>query len=173
MPRAMMLAASAWADLQKDVRTHSVVETGGLLVGRAEKGVFLVPFVVPAGDRADRSYAGFAPDSTHQQVVLDFLWDRFAVDYVGDWHRHPGSFDRPSAHDFRTARTIVESPEWDLREALFPIATVHKMKVRLRAFLMRRSGMAFEEIPVCVVRDDHRMFRPILAGRYRAGGVSA
>lgn len=85
------------------------------------------------------------------------------VDYVGDWHKHPSHFDRPSGRDRETARTIVTDDGWNQIEAVFPIATVDGKQVRMRAFLMYRYGSDFEEMPIEIVPDtDPRVVRVLI-----------
>ncbi|MDM7913880.1 MAG: Mov34/MPN/PAD-1 family protein [Candidatus Eisenbacteria bacterium] len=162
MKCSLVLSERAYSMVRADCLKHAQTETGGLLLGRKLGADFVVPFTVSAGPEADRSLAGFAPDSGFQQAHLDFLFTRFAVDYLGDWHRHPGRYDRPSAHDRKTARHIVTDPEWSKPEAVFPIAIIRGDVVTVRAYLMRRDQEDFEELPLEVVPDKDRRIRRVL-----------
>lgn len=164
MSTRLILSQRVFEMIKADCRRYKGVETGGILVGRKVGPDFVVVFVVPGGPKAERAKTGFAPDSTWQQEVLDVVFDRFdaSVDYLGDYHKHPSRFDRPSAHDFRTAREIVSSPAWDKPEAVFPITTIRRGRVLIRAYLMRREGEDFEELPVVIVPDRDRRIRRLL-----------
>lgn len=162
MSRSMIIAARAYSMVEQDCIEYPLVETGGLLIGAPLRNNIVVPFVVPAGEHARRSPSGFAPDSPWQQRYLDYLFQRFHVDYCGDYHKHPAHFDHPSQHDWRTARHIVTDPAWGKREALFPIVVVRDGRVCLRAYLMRRATCEFEEIPIEIVPDTDRRIRAVL-----------
>jgi len=153
MARKLILAERAFRMLETDCLAHPDVETGGVLLGTATKNGFTVPFVVPSGPRARRSASRFQPDSAWQQRYLDYLFQRFAFDYVGDWHKHPPHFDHPSAIDLATARHIVTSVRWNKLEAVFPIATIGQGRVQLRAFGIARDRQTFEELPIHIVPD--------------------
>ena len=164
MPRVLVLAERAHRAIVADCLAHAATEIGGVLPGRTVGDTFVVPFSIPAGPGAKKTPVRFSPDWCWQQVFVDFLFARFRVDYLGDWHRHPGLFDRPSAHDLRTARHIVTHPGWDVRQALFPIAVIDGAEVRIRAYLMRRETLEFEEIPIEIVSDTDPRMTAVLTG---------
>lgn len=164
MSRRLVLAKSAYQAVVSDCLRHSDTEIGGVLPGRPVGGEFVVPFSISAGPRAIKSAVRFSPDSRWQQTILDYLHARFGTDYIGDWHRHPGLFDQPSRHDLRTARHIVTDPIWNKAEALFPIAVIDDGTVRLRAYLIRRETLQFEEIPLEVVPDSDSRMIAVLTG---------
>jgi integrative and conjugative element protein (TIGR02256 family) len=162
MHSRLVISRRAFAMLSADCLRYRTTETGGILVGKKVGSDFVVPFVIDGGPRASRSRSGFTPDSDWQQHQLDYLFHRFRLDYVGDHHRHPGRFERPSAIDLATAKRVVTEPAWDKAEAVFPIATIQSGIVRMRAFLMRRDSDDFDEIPLAVVPDNDRRIRRLL-----------
>lgn len=164
MGRVVILAERELARIESECLTHADTETGGALPGRAIDDAIVIPFTIAAGPNALRAVARFSPDSAWQQTVLDYLYARFGVDYQGDWHRHPGRFDRPSDHDLATARRIVTDPSWNKASAVFPIAVIDGGHVRMRAYLMRRETEEFEEIPINIVPDTHPLMRAVLTG---------
>lgn len=175
MPTSIVLAQRALLAIRSDCEQHPDAETGGLLAGQKVNGHFVIPFVLPAGARADRSTVHFTPDSPAQQALLDFLHLRFAgrADYVGDWHLHPPGFDRPSRRDLATARTIVNASTWGTPEAVFPIAVTGPNGFRLRAYLLRRGEKHFTEIPIEVVPDaDPRMRELLITADLQPGEVN-
>jgi len=159
----LVLAKSVLGAIERQCLEDHTTETGGVLQGRLIRRTFIVPFMIPAGPRAKKTPVHFAPDSDWQQVLLDFLYARFGADYVGDWHRHPGSFDRPSQHDLRTARKIVRT--WKSPVALFPIAVIEGGRVRLRAYLMRRDTLLFEDVALEIAEDNDPRMIAVLTGR--------
>ena len=164
MPRVLVLAQRAHRAMVADCLTHANTEIGGVLPGCTMGDALVVPFSIPAGPDAKCTAVRFSPDSGWQQVFLDFLFARFGVDYLGDWHRHPGLFDQPSAHDLRMARHIVTDAAWNKPEAVFPIAVIEKGQVRMRAYLMRRDNLEFEEIPIQILPDTDPRMTAVLTG---------
>jgi integrative and conjugative element protein (TIGR02256 family) len=161
----LILAKKAHDAAVEECLHYPDTETGGILVGRKVGEDFVVPFVVAGGPKARRSTGGFAPDSGWQQKFLNFLFARFGVDYLGDFHRHPGTMDLPSQHDLETAHEIVTDPSWAKPEALFPIAVIEKEEVRIRAFLITREKPEFVEVPLEVVPDTDWRMRWVLLGK--------
>lgn len=155
--------------LEADVLAHSAVETGGLLPGRVVGDAVVTPFTIAGGPRAKRAPARFSPDVEWQQLLLDHAFENFGCVFGGAWHRHPGHFDVPSAVDLATARHIVTDPEWDLVQAVFPIAIIRDGEVRVRAFLMHRDELDFREIPFEVVPDNDPLVLEVLGGPVAKG----
>lgn len=165
MSGTLVLAEHVVASIARDCRKHPDTETGGLLIGQRIGPDIVVPFVVGAGPHARRARSSFEPDPAWQQEHLDFLFERFGLDYVGDWHLHPSDFDRPSDQDYRTAFEIVNSPSWEVLEAVFPIAVNVNGEIRLRAYTLSRfAARAFVELPVVVVPDEEPRMRFLLCG---------
>lgn len=149
--------------LEADVLAHPGVETGGMFPGRVVGDTAVTPYMIAGGPKARRAPARFSPDVDWQQLLLDHAFENFGCTYVGAWHRHPGLFDSPSAVDYATARHIVTDSEWDLVQAVFPIAIVRDGAVRVRAYLMHREQSDFLEIPFDVVPDDDARIIEVLA----------
>ncbi len=160
----LLLSECAHRQIVSDCLDHATTEIGGVLPGRYDRGAFVVPFSIPAGPAAHCTPSRFTPDEGWQQVLLNFLHARFGVDYLGDWHRHPGSFDEPSDHDLRTAREIVTSAAWNKPVAIFPIAVIEEGTVRMRAYLMSRKTLKFEEVPISIVPDSDLAMTAVLTG---------
>lgn len=155
MLSTFVLPASTYRGMVADALAHPNTETGGTILG-VRQGTDLVGVInVPAGPAARRTSVRYSPDTEWQQTVVDVVTQQLRhLVYVSDWHTHPGSFDRPSAHDLRTARTIVTGESWNAPSAVFPIGVRENGHVRFRAYLMRRETLTFCEIPLVIV-DDH------------------
>lgn len=162
----LVTAQRGYRQLEADVLGHPGVETGGLLPARVIGDALVAPYTIPGGPKAKRAPARFSPDVDWQQQLLDHAFENFGCVFGGAWHRHPGHFDVPSAVDHATARHIVTDPEWDLVQAVFPIAIVRDGEVRVRAFLMHRDGADFREIPFEVVPDNDPLVLEVLSGHF-------
>jgi integrative and conjugative element protein (TIGR02256 family) len=161
----LVLAERSRAQIDAEVFAHPEVETGGLLPGRVIGDAMVVPFTIAAGAKARREHARYSPDVPHQQLFLDHAFANFGCVFGGAWHRHPGGFEVPSAVDHKTARHIVTDPDWDLEQAVFPIAVVRYGKVSLRAYLMHREAAQFVEVPIEVVPNSDPRVLELLTGR--------
>ena len=164
MTRTLYLAQREHRAYASEVLALRGLETGRALFGRRFDDAIVAAFMVPAGPRAKQTRVRFSPDSEWQQIHSDFLHSRFTGAYLGDLHSHPGSFDQPSTHDLKTAREIVTSPAWNTPEAVFPIAVIDGDVVRLRAFLMTRETLGFQEIALEIVPDTHPLMMAVLTG---------
>ena len=126
----LILAQPAYGAIQKDVLRHKDSETGGILLKKRIDGELIIPMTILGGPNSHRSWGGFSPDSDYQQQNLNFLFQRFGLDYSGDWHRHPGQYDRPSHTDWKQARQIVTDEAWNKLEAVFPIVVLNNCHIR-------------------------------------------
>jgi integrative and conjugative element protein (TIGR02256 family) len=159
----IVCARRGFRQMESDILARPGVETGGLFPGRVIGDALVTPFTITGGPKALRAPARFSPDVVYQQSLLDHAFENFGCTFVGAWHRHPGRFDVPSAVDHETARHIVTDPDWNLVQAVFPIATVLDDEVRVRAFLMHRDAPDFFEIPFEVVPDDDPLIFMVLS----------
>lgn len=155
MPGVFMLPASTYQGIEAEALAHRATETGGTILGMRRGLDFIGVINIPAGPDARRTSIHYSPDTDWQQAVVDVVTQQLRhLRYVSDWHTHPGSFDRPSAHDLSTARAIVTDESWNSPSAVFPIGVRDGDRVRFRAYLMRREVLEFTEIPL-IVLDDH------------------
>ncbi|WP_457255917.1 Mov34/MPN/PAD-1 family protein [Pedococcus sp. P5_B7] len=86
-------------------------ETGGVLLGHANEGGATVTVAVGPGPDAQHSRYGFTPDADWQATQVAEAWNVDGkIEYLGDWHTHPGGTTRFSDLDRRAAVTISEAP---------------------------------------------------------------
>lgn len=85
-------------------------ETGGILLGHTSKTTTTVSVVIGPGPKAQHERHGFTPDADWQAAEVAKAWnlDR-SVEYLGDWHTHPGGTTRFSDLDRQAAVTISRS----------------------------------------------------------------
>jgi integrative and conjugative element protein (TIGR02256 family) len=88
------------------------VETGGVLVGYVDKrnGVLVVTDASGPGSKAILEPFSVVIDGEHAQEFCDRCLresgDR--IDYVGDWHKHPGFCLQPSSADSLAIKAMAE-----------------------------------------------------------------
>lgn len=83
-------------------------ETGGILLGRDQGTRTQVNAVIGPGPTAVHERYGFQPDSDWQAEQVAAAWRRDpALEYLGDWHTHPGGTTRFSRLDTGTAMSIA------------------------------------------------------------------
>ena len=86
----------------------SPLETGGLLLGNSRSGCIDVTRVVGAGPGGHHERHRFEPDAGWQAAEIAAEWGKDpTVEYLGDWHTHPGGGLRFSNLDIAAAQTIA------------------------------------------------------------------
>lgn len=87
-------------------------ETGGVLLGIDHGSDLEVNTVIGPGPRATHARYTFEPDSEWQAEQVAAAWHRNpALEYLGDWHTHPGGTTRFSRLDTETAQSIADAPQ--------------------------------------------------------------
>ena len=83
-------------------------ETGGILMG-----YWSTPYVevvitnaTGPGPQAEHSPGSYKPDNEWQHEEAIRLYEKFDIEYLGDWHSHPYSSDHLSWDDKRTLKKI-------------------------------------------------------------------
>jgi integrative and conjugative element protein (TIGR02256 family) len=164
----LILTKKAYRAVVEECTAFPEVETGGILVGKKIGGQnIVVPFALGSGPKAKRSWTRFTPDVDWQQEALEKLFNRYQVNYVGSFHRHPGCYRQPSSLDAKTAQEIISSPDWAVSEAVFPIIIFKRRKVEIYPYYISRSSKGFHPIPWQIVPTKSRLVRAALRRRSR------
>lgn len=89
------------------------LETGGVLLGWRTGADVVVSHLVGPGPGAQHEPTAFHPDSDWQAARIAELYEQSGrrLEYLGDWHTHPGGRPWPSRRDERTLRHIAASVE--------------------------------------------------------------
>ena len=88
-------------------------ETGGILAGYMEKGLFRIEHATGPGPKAVHTRASFLRDGEYCQAELDkiFAQTNGKIDYLGEWHSHPLAIG-PSKRDKDSMRDIAEDTRY-------------------------------------------------------------
>lgn len=125
------LARSAFAAMRAEAAEIFPLESGGLLLGWRSGNDRVVVSILGPGPMAMHGRTRFVPDHKWQmhhlnQIFADSSGD---IDYLGDWHSHPGGRAHMSSLDHQTLRRIsrhvpqplmaivaadAPSPQWEL-----------------------------------------------------------
>jgi integrative and conjugative element protein (TIGR02256 family) len=110
--RAIDIPAWAIGAIQLEAWAKWPKETGGILLGRSSSKGATVHHVVGPGLEAVHARCGFTPDSDWQAERVAEAWTQDnSIEYLGDWHTHPGGTTRLSNLDKAAAVTICNYPD--------------------------------------------------------------
>lgn len=124
------------------------LETGGVLLGRSlEDGTRIISAVINAGHNSKATSATFEPDYEWQQKALNQAFtENPDLEYLGDWHSHPGGRVLPSSTDVQLLTTIRAEPLAQCPNPLMLICGGRRVWVS-RAFAFTARG-AVRRIPL-------------------------
>jgi len=157
----LILSQSAFSDIKQECLRYPHLETGGILIGKCDSENVFVPFAIGSGTFARRSFARFKPDVEWQQERLDRYFEEYGINYVGSFHRHPGSLSRPSLIDYDTAVQILSDPEWAVNESVFPIILLRDGEVVIYPYYICRNHLKFEVMTAFMVPNNHVLLNQI------------
>lgn len=102
-----------WQEMVAEASDRGLRETGGVLLGWRNGADVVVSHVVGPGPNAQHRRTAFHPDSAWQAARIGELYEESGrrLEYLGDWHTHPGGRPWPSRRDERTLRHIAGSAE--------------------------------------------------------------
>ncbi|WP_374406290.1 Mov34/MPN/PAD-1 family protein [Pelagerythrobacter sp.] len=129
---AVLIDRQVEEKMAKCTRRFAPLEAGGLILGTRKDGALHVVDITMPGtwDRHTRS-SFYRSKKGHRYRALR-LWRQSGgtIDWIGDWHSHPGFDTQPSGKDRRNWQRIVK-----LRKApmLFPICDGKKTSFHLLA----------------------------------------
>ena len=114
------------AVIARESKNARGVETGGPLVGfLSAAGVLIVTDAAGPGPRAKHERYGITIDGKHAQEFCDRInfESEGRIDYVGDWHKHPGISLRPSEQDTLAMKTMAE---FQFSPTRYPVSLIYR-----------------------------------------------
>ncbi|GHS92363.1 hypothetical protein AGMMS50276_00060 [Synergistales bacterium] len=121
------------------------LETGGALIGAWERkpdGSLLINVERASGpgEGAERKSALFSPELSHYRNRVGYYRKTRGWEYLGEWHKHPGSFSSLSATDIKTAEGLISDEGWPL--LLLPVITIanDRLFIENHAVVSRQLG---------------------------------
>lgn len=105
--------------IYKEVQISRTIETGGILLGVILKtGDILITHAVGPGPKAVKKYDSFQKDYAYSVKVLNSLFKKYSVDFLGDWHKHPTNSIGYSNKDYNS---MIEISKLNSRPCFFII----------------------------------------------------
>jgi len=150
----LKMSQTAFEEMKKECLTYAMVETGGILIGRLVGDEIIVPFSIGSGLEAVRTPFSYEPDVDWQQKMLDGLFDKFKLNYVGSYHKHPHYMTYPSRIDYVAAMHILSSSDWGVSQIIFPIVVSNGHEILVYPYYISRNAKAFRLIPMNVIPDN-------------------
>ncbi|MBN9389705.1 MAG: Mov34/MPN/PAD-1 family protein [Chloroflexi bacterium] len=116
------------------------LETGGILVGIwLDQDTCYLVGATGSGPQAEHAQYSFAVDTDYANNELNRIRQSFpGSDYVGEWHKHPATLERPSQGDLMTARQLLADPDYPIR-LINPIMTVKNHRANFHLFYLDRD----------------------------------
>ncbi|HEX2913510.1 MAG TPA: Mov34/MPN/PAD-1 family protein [Chloroflexia bacterium] len=138
-------------------------ETGGILIGRwLDQDTVLVVAATGAGPAAHHERLSFAVDTDHANNRLAaYRYQYPGVDYIGEWHKHPPTLDRPSGGDLYTARRLLAYPDYPDR-LINPIVVVRDGQLLVNFYYLDQTLADFVKLQRRVIQAE--MLPGLLAG---------
>jgi len=130
-------------------------ETGGVLMGIHDEGskAYRVTELIGAGPNSVATRCTFDPDQQFQQAAVDRLFSEHSgdIEYLGDWHSHPGGTPSPSLTDRMTLSSIRR---FDGARCGEPIMLIYGGLIdnTIHAFQLTRDGNDVWEVGIEVIR---------------------
>lgn len=125
--RSRLIVSASVRDFIVQTATESPdVETGGILMGppNSPSGTVVVTHASDGGPGAQQTAGMFLRNTEYCRGVLHDHYERFGVDYVGEWHSHILPLRGPSMGDLATIAGIMHDPDYDFTTFALLIAVL-------------------------------------------------
>jgi integrative and conjugative element protein (TIGR02256 family) len=140
----VVLSPAALRQIRAEIRRVKRAETGGALVGEVLNGIVRVTAASGPGPQAKLKFTSILIDGNHATSFCDREFDQSngRIDYVGDWHCHPGWSLAPSSRDNHAMKEMAEhTPALDY----LPVSLIFaRWSRRWKAFQYRGSLVEIE-----------------------------
>ncbi len=92
----------------QEVTVSRNIETGGILLGVIlQTGDNLITHAIGPGPNAIKRSNEFRKDFKYSVKMLNHMYKKYSVDFLGDWHKHPSNGVRYSAKDYASMVRIT------------------------------------------------------------------
>lgn len=125
------------------------VETGGILMGRDIRPLTVnVTHASLPGPKAHHSSTKFLRDTEYCSKVLQEHYEKYGIDYVGEWHSHIVPLRGVSGGDIATLASIIYDPDYDFNAFACIVALLENNKVELVGYITTKGYIYQVEIRV-------------------------
>lgn len=102
------VSLDALNSISKEVEISKNTETGGILLGKLlQNGDVLITHAIGPGPNSIRKQYEFRKDFDYSVRMLEILYSRYSVDFLGDWHKHPTGCVNYSNRDHKSMIRIA------------------------------------------------------------------
>ena len=97
--------------MREEIEKTKVLETGGILLGQLEDEYLHIKYASGPGDKAKKTSTSFLKDKEYCQKYILEAHTRNKHDslYLGEWHYHPSTSNKPSSTDLNSLKNIATS----------------------------------------------------------------
>lgn len=149
----LSIGPTGFADLHRTAWASYPDETGGVLLGHRMPSDGLgssVRHVVGPGPAAVHEPRRFRPDHDWQAAQVAELWARDqSLEYLGDWHTHPGGSTTLSPLDKAALRVIAAAPDANQTSPVMLIVALHAESTRLGVTVLSRGEFKALRVAIC------------------------
>ncbi|GAA0752058.1 hypothetical protein [Clostridium sartagoforme] len=105
--------------IYKEVQISRNIETGGILLGSVLlTGDILITHATNPGPNAIKKQNEFQKDYDYSNEIINMLYKKYSIDYLGEWHKHPNNCVKYSSIDYAS---MIKITNLNSRPCLFII----------------------------------------------------
>ncbi|MCQ1529513.1 hypothetical protein [Lutispora saccharofermentans] len=139
----------AYEFIVKTTKDSPQVETGGILIGSDIKPLTVnVTHASLPGPKAYHSSTKFLRDTGYCSKVLREHYEKYGVDYVGEWHSHIVPLRGVSGGDIATLSSIMYDSDYRFNAFACIVAFLENDKVELLGYITTKRYIYQVEIQV-------------------------
>jgi integrative and conjugative element protein (TIGR02256 family) len=103
------VSKDALKSINKEVQLTRGIETGGILLGVVlQTNDILITHAIGPGPKAVKTGNVFKKDFEYSVKMLNLLYRKYSVDFLGDWHKHPNNCIEHSSKDYSSMLKISQ-----------------------------------------------------------------
>ncbi len=140
------LSSEARELIRQEAALYREVETGGILMGPAGSATEIrVTHASGPGVNAVHTPTYFLRDTEYCARVLKEHYDKFGVDYIGEWHSHVDLLRVPSPGDLLTLAGIMRDPDYDFQSFVMLLAVKTgswRSRLELHGFVATQNAVS-------------------------------
>jgi integrative and conjugative element protein (TIGR02256 family) len=113
---AVEIPHSTWDFWWQHRQRENANETGGVIAGFRENGVWILSSPMPPNskNKAGRTWLKRDRESAQEFVNEAFKRNDGRINYLGEWHTHPEPHPNPSCDDFKMLKDLLRTSKLEI-----------------------------------------------------------
>jgi integrative and conjugative element protein (TIGR02256 family) len=154
----LYISKDAMKFIYHEVKKPRNVETGGILLGAVLRtGDVLITHAIGPGPKAIKKHNEFQKDYDYSVKMLNLLYKRYSIDFLGEWHKHPNNCVKYSPKDYISMVKISRINTWPCFFIIVGNDFSDEENSYINIFSININTKLIHQHPFCIISEPEKL----------------